>query len=68
MKETLSSIDGVSLFPIIAIVLFMVIFGLIVLYALRMDKTRVNEMAAMPLAEDEPLIYRQVSPNGKSKK
>lgn len=68
MKETLSSIDGVSLFPIIAIVLFMVIFGLIVLYALRMDKNRVNEMASMPLAEDEPLIYRNVSSNGKSKK
>ena len=48
-KETLRSIDGVSLFPVIAILIF-VIFFLIVLYlVIRMDKNKVQEFSALPL-------------------
>lgn len=66
-KEVLGSIDGVSLFPIVAIILFMFIFGLIIWYVVRMDKKQIGEMASMPLQEDNPLYSQTLSFNGKSK-
>ncbi|MEL7530019.1 MAG: CcoQ/FixQ family Cbb3-type cytochrome c oxidase assembly chaperone [Bacteroidota bacterium] len=52
-KEVLANIDGVSLFPVIAIVLFMIIFSLITYYTIKMDKRKIGELSFIPL-EDDP--------------
>ena len=64
-KEVLSSIDGVSLFPVVAIVLFMVIFTLIFIYVVRMDKSKVDRLAALPIKPD---FTQDISLNGKADK
>jgi len=52
-KEVLANIDGVSLFPVIAIVLFMIIFSLIIYYTVKMDNRKIGELSFIPL-EDDP--------------
>ena len=66
-KEVLTNIDGVSLFPVVAIVLFMIIFSLIIVYVVRMDKNKIGQMSFMPLDGDTPVNARKISLNGKSK-
>lgn len=51
-KEVLANIDGVSLFPVVAIVLFMIIFSLIIFYTLRLDKGKIGQLSNLPLEED----------------
>jgi len=48
-KETLRSIDGVSLFPVIAILIFIIFFLLVLFYTFRMDKRQILEYASLPL-------------------
>ncbi|MCB0836404.1 MAG: hypothetical protein KDE26_15920 [Bacteroidetes bacterium] len=66
-KEVLSSIDGVSLFPIIAILVFFVFFMFILVYVVKMDKKEVEELASMPINDPEEAQYfSKISLNGKS--
>lgn len=53
-KETLRSIDGVSLFPVIAILIFIVFFLLVLFFTYRMEKKQVFRFATMPLDTDVP--------------
>jgi len=48
-KETLRSIDGVSLFPVIAILIFVIFFLIVLYFVIRMDKNKVQEFSALPL-------------------
>ncbi|MEM8890917.1 MAG: cbb3-type cytochrome c oxidase subunit 3 [Bacteroidota bacterium] len=48
-KETLRSIDGVSLFPVIAILIFVIFFLIVLYFVIRMDKKKVQEFSALPL-------------------
>ncbi|MEL6253298.1 MAG: cbb3-type cytochrome c oxidase subunit 3 [Bacteroidota bacterium] len=51
-KETLRSIDGVSLFPVIAILIFVIFFLIVLYFVIRMDKKRVQEFSALPLENE----------------
>ncbi|MEM6804808.1 MAG: hypothetical protein AAF696_25650, partial [Bacteroidota bacterium] len=48
-KETLRSIDGVSLFPVIAILIFVIFFILVLYFTFRMEKQKVQEFSSLPL-------------------
>lgn len=52
-KETLRSIDGVSLFPVIAIVIFILFFLLVLYFTFRMDKKQVFQFASLPLDKEQ---------------
>ncbi len=66
-KEVISSIDGVSIFPVIAILVFFVFFVILVVYVIRMDKNKIDEMASLPIDnENPPKYYSKISFNGKS--
>ena len=53
-KELLRSIPGIGIFPVISLCLFLVVFGLSVAYALRLDRSRVSRMSRLPL-DEQPL-------------
>jgi hypothetical protein len=48
-KEILRSIAGVGLFPVVSLLLFMGVFALAVIRALRMDRGEVQHLAGLPL-------------------
>jgi hypothetical protein len=52
-QEVLRSVEGVGIFPAISLVVFVAVFGLVVLRAARMDRSGVQRLAALPLDEKE---------------
>lgn len=59
-KEVLRSIEGAEIFPIIALVIFFALFIGITIWAIKRDKTVVDQIANMPLED-------QAAPNLKMK-
>lgn len=54
-KYVLRSMDGVSIFPIIGLVLFFGFFIALIIYVLRKDRSYWDQIAEMPLHDDEPV-------------
>ena len=48
-QDILRDIDGIGIFPVVSLVLFVTVFTLVVLYAWRLDGAGVQHMAALPL-------------------
>lgn len=52
IKHNLTTIDGVSIFPMISLLIFVLFFALVLTRTYRMSKASVNELSGIPL-EDE---------------
>ncbi|MEO0898937.1 MAG: hypothetical protein AAFY71_21175 [Bacteroidota bacterium] len=52
MKEVLRSIDDVSLWPVVAILIFFTFFTVLLIYVIRMKKEEVNTLASLPINDD----------------
>lgn len=52
-KEILQSIEGVEIYPIISLIVFVVYFIVITIRLIRMDKNYINEMKQLPLTKDD---------------
>lgn len=52
MKEVLRSIDDVSLFPVVAILIFFTFFIGLLIYVIGLKKNEVADMAAIPIREE----------------
>ena len=52
-QEVLRSVEGVGIFPTISLVVFIVVFALVVVYAARLDRAGVEQMAGLPLDNEE---------------
>ena len=66
-SQNLSSIDGVSIFPIISLVLFFVIFSGILFWVLKKDKSYMEKLANIPLQENNDIELIEESKNEKQK-
>ena len=49
LSEHLSSIDGVSIYPIISLILFFLVFAVTVVWVVKLDKKYINRMENLPL-------------------
>jgi hypothetical protein len=54
-KETLRAIAGIGLFPAVSLVLFVVVFALVLIQVLRMDRTETEQIAGLPLDRPDGL-------------
>lgn len=64
-SQNLSSIDGVSIFPIISLVLFFAIFSGILFWVLKKDKSYMEKLANIPLQENNDIELIEESKNEK---
>ena len=64
-SQNLSSIDGVSIFPIISLVLFFVIFSGVLFWVLKKDKSYMEKLANIPLQENNDIELIEESKNEK---
>ena len=55
----LESIEGVEIFPIIALVIFLVFFTVMLVYALKQDKEKMKACGNIPL-EDDNMPYENI--------
>jgi cytochrome c oxidase cbb3-type subunit IV len=53
-KDVLTRMEGVDLFPLIALVIFFTFFVLLITWVVRLKRSYVDSMSNMPLDEEEP--------------
>ena len=51
IKQNLETIDGVSIFPIISLVLFFAVFVAMLFIVFKMKKTKLDELEKLPLED-----------------
>lgn len=52
IKHNLTGIDGVAIYPILSLLIFLLFFAIMLTYVIRMKKARVEELSSIPLEED----------------
>ena len=52
-KDILQHIEGIEYFPIVGLILFVIIFGLVTYWALRLDKQTIREMEKLPFDKND---------------
>lgn len=52
-KEILQSIEGVEIYPIISLIVFVLFFIVVTIRLIRMDKNYINEMKQLPLNNED---------------
>jgi len=52
-KELLRSIAGIEIFPVISLLLFVTVFTVAVVRAMRMERAHLTRMSRMPLEADD---------------
>lgn len=56
IKHNLTGIDGIDIYPLISLIIFVLFFVVMFTYVARMKKSRVDEISARPLEDDtEPI-------------
>ncbi len=51
IKHNLTDIDGVNIYPMISLLIFVLFFIVMFTLVIRMKKTRITELSAMPLED-----------------
>ncbi len=49
IKETLQSLAGVEIYPIISLLIFIFVFTMVIIWAFSIDKKVISEMEKIPL-------------------
>jgi cytochrome c oxidase cbb3-type subunit IV len=51
IKHNLTSIDGVAIYPILSLLIFVIFFIIVITYVVRMKKTDIAELSNIPLED-----------------
>jgi hypothetical protein len=60
IRNVLESINGIQIYPIISLILFLPVFGGMMLWALRLRRTYINEMGNLPLEDDHSHASKEI--------
>lgn len=52
--ELLRSIEGIGIYPVVSLVMFVAVFTVVLVWAVRADRRRLDRHAALPLTEASP--------------
>jgi cytochrome c oxidase cbb3-type subunit IV len=52
IKHNLSTIDGVSIYPILSLLIFVLFFAFMLGYVIRMKKPEIEELSQLPFEKD----------------
>ena len=53
IKEFLQSVEGVSIYPIISLIVFVLFFVIILVWMLKVDKNYIKKMENLPFEKEE---------------
>jgi hypothetical protein len=53
IKHNMTSMENISIYPIISLLIFTIFFALILWYVIKMNRNHVNDMSDLPLIENE---------------
>lgn len=58
IKHHLTGIDGVSIYPIISLLIFVIFFASVMTYVIRMKRNEVDELSQIPFETNEENIQK----------
>ena len=62
IKHNLTGIDGVAIYPIISLLIFVLFFTVMLIYVFRLRKKEIDEISAIPLElEQDELTDLQIN-------
>jgi cytochrome c oxidase cbb3-type subunit 4 len=53
IKHNMTSMENISIYPIISLLIFTIFFALVLWYVIKMNRNHVNEMSDLPLFDNE---------------
>jgi hypothetical protein len=53
IKEFLQSVDGISVYPIVSLIVFVLFFVIILIWMLKVDKNYIKKMEKLPFEKEE---------------
>ncbi len=53
-RNNLESIAGVSIYPVISLIVFFAFFTVLIVYLMKMDKEHIENASRIPLQNSEP--------------
>ena len=56
VKHHLEGIDGVAIYPIISLLIFVLFFAIVITMVIRMKKKEVNELSSLPFEMNEEVF------------
>ncbi|HMN23628.1 MAG: cbb3-type cytochrome c oxidase subunit 3 [Ignavibacteriaceae bacterium] len=51
-KEILNSVEGISIYPIISLIVFVLFFSIILIWMFKVDKTYIKKMENLPFEKE----------------
>ena len=55
IKHNLTGIDGIEIYPILSLLIFVLFFTVVITYVVRMKKSEVDTLSAIPFEDDEKI-------------
>jgi cytochrome c oxidase cbb3-type subunit 4 len=52
IKDLLQSVEGITIYPIISLIVFVLFFALIIIWMFRVDKNYIKKMENLPLEKE----------------
>ncbi len=59
IKQNLATIDGVEIYPIISLLIFVLFFTGVIIWAFRVDKDKIKTLEQLPLSDDNHINYQK---------
>lgn len=59
-KDILQSIEGVSVYPIISLIVFVLFFAVILIWMIKVDKKYINKMENLPFENEEANTFNTI--------
>ena len=53
IKEIMNSVEGISIYPIISLIVFVLFFAVILIWMFKVDKNYIKKMENLPLEKEE---------------
>jgi cytochrome c oxidase cbb3-type subunit IV len=62
IRDVLQSVEGISVYPIISLIIFVLFFAILIIWMIKVDKKYINKMKNLPLEkEDKMKLLTQVN-------
>ncbi len=55
IRDILSSIDGIEIYPVVGLVIFVLFFAACIVWVVKIDRSYIDKMRHLPLKSDETI-------------
>ncbi len=60
ITQNMTTIDGIAIYPILSLLIFVLFFAVMITYVIRMKKDRITELGNLPLEDDDSNPFNEI--------